>query len=377
MVSMFNLKNAMVISGLVFIFSLMQIESFSDQGWELRTQLPTKRVAFATAVVGNKIYLIGGTLFKNLKRDKAVLGPFGISTVEVYDTQTNTWQRVADMPTPRHDAKAAVVNGTIYVFGGQHNREAAEANALHLNRKYPLNVEAYNPRTNMWLQKQEMPVSRVAFDLGVVDGKVYVIGGEIRHGGGGINRVDVYNPSTDRWVKGPEMPTPRSVLKVAVVGNRLYAIGGRGWPPVNFGPFLTVIEEYDSTSGQWRKQSDMLDTRNGFATVVIRDSIYLIEGRLLRGRGFAPEYLASVNVYTPEEDVWGDIPAMPIPFTPAGVAAAVNGRLYVFGGLGDVGKGWELFPGVVVYDTGFRAVEATGKLPTRWGHLKAPHPIQP
>ena len=32
---------------------------------------------------------------------------------------------------------------------------------------------------------------------------------------------------------------------------------------------------------------------------------------------------------------------------------------------------------VLVYDTGFRAIEATGKMLTRWGELKAEHPPPP
>ena len=83
----------------------MQIQSFAGEDWEVITQLPTKRWEFSTAVVDDKVYIIGGSLFDNNA------GPFGLSTVEIYDTQTNTWQRGADMPTPRTNAKAAVVNG--------------------------------------------------------------------------------------------------------------------------------------------------------------------------------------------------------------------------------------------------------------------------
>ena len=361
MSSVFNPRRVIII--VVFILLLMQTESFAGEDWEVRTQLPPKRMAFATAVVGHKVYLIGGTVYEKAKRDKGIFGPLGIQTVEVYDTQTNTWQRVADIPTPRHAAKAAVVNGTIYVFGGSHG----EVNALL--RKHPVNVEAYNPRKNTWIQKQDMPVSRVDFDIGVVDGKIYVIGGSIRHNGESVNRVDVYNPATDTWVKGREMPTPRSSLSVAVVGNRIYAIGGLVWRPrAHFG--LTVIEEYDATSRQWQEKGDMLDPRDWFKTVVVRDSIYLIGGSIWKGVGFVREYLASVNVYDPQKDEWSNIPSLPIPFTPQG-AAVVNGRIYVFGGTGDIGKGWKLFPDVVVYDTGFRAVEANGKLTTRWSELKA------
>lgn len=365
MVRMFNLKKAMVVNVLVFMLSLIQIETFADQDWELKTQLPSERVGFTTAVVGNQIYLIGGNLFENLGNEGGPLGPFGTGTVERYDTQTNTWQRLADMPTPRQGPKAAVVNGTIYVFGGFHG----EINDLQW--KYPVNVEAYNPRTDTWIQKQDMPVPRVVFDVGVVDGKIYVIGGVIRLRGERINRVDIYNPATDTWMKGPEMPTPRSYLGVEAVGKRIYAIGGRGWPPVNLGPELTVIEEYDATSRQWRQKSDMLDTRLYFQTAVVRNSIYLIGGSIWNGVGVAPEYLASVNVYNPQKDAWSDIPSMPMPMGVHG-AAAVNGRIYVFGGTEEDGRGPKFFSDVLVYDTGFRAVEANGKLSTRWGALKAP-----
>jgi len=81
-------KTTIVIGVAVFILLLMQITSFAGAEWERLTQLPTEREGFATAVVENKVYLIGGTLFKNVKRDKAILGPYGISTVEMYNTQT-------------------------------------------------------------------------------------------------------------------------------------------------------------------------------------------------------------------------------------------------------------------------------------------------
>ena len=366
MVRMFDSKKVMAIGVTVFIFSLLQIETFADQGWELKTQLATERVSFATAVVGHKIYLIGGNLYK----DKALRPPYGISTVEVYDTQTHTWQRGADMPTPRTNAQAAVVNDTIFVFGGWNGPEN------HALRKYPVSVEAYNPQTDTWIQKKDMPVPRVNFGVGVSDGNIYVIGGVTRIGFERINRVDVYHPATDTWVKGREMPTPREFLRVEVVSNRIYAIGGLGWPRVNFGPSLTVVEAYDPKSRRWQKAGDMLAPRNWFGTTVVRDSIYIIGGSLRKGGGVAPEYLASVDVYDPQKDARSDIPAMPISLAPGGIEA-VNGRIYVFGGGRDVGKGWELLPDVLVYDTGFHAVEADGKRLTRWGELKAEHPRGP
>ena len=93
--------------------------------------------------------------------------------------------------------------------------------------------------------------------------------------------------------------------------------------------------------------------------------IYLIGGFIWQGR--VPQYLATVDTYIPETEEWNSIPPMPTPILPFG-AAVVNGNIYVFGG---VGENNEHFASVYVFGTGFHAVTANGKLPIRWGALKA------
>lgn len=353
MFSVFNYRRTLVMDVVVFVFFLMQTEAFSGEEWEGITEIPTQRRDFATAVVDNKIYLIGGTLFENRN------GPYGISTVEEYDSQTNTWLRVTDMPTPRAIAKAAVVNGIIYVFGGYNSK-----NRDIRNWKLPVVVEAYNPQTDTWIKKTDMPISRINFRLGVVDEKIYLVGGTTGFGAGHeerMDRVDIYDPETDTWAKAPKMPTRRDPMSVAVVNNRMYVIGGRGWPKAGGGPLLTVIEVYDPINRQWKKKNDILDVRQAFSTVVVADEIYLIGG-------FAhAEFLAIVEVYNPQKDTWIDIPELPTGRMPYG-AAAVKSKVYVFAGYNRE-RGY--FPDVLVYDTGLRAVEANGKMLTRWGELKA------
>ena len=348
MSSVLTCKKVIVMSVVVFSVLLMQMESFARNTWERITQLPTGRERFATAVVKNKIYLIGGTPSEN--RKKIPRGPVGLSTVEVYDTQTNTWQRGVNMPTLRHGAKAAVVDGIIYVFGGYSAKDQKP-----LNRKFPVRVDAYDPQTDTWSRKQDMPVPRIHFGLGVVAGKVYIIGGRtgVREP---IPRVDVYDPATDMWARAPEMPTQRNLDfdSVSVAGDRIYVIGG----------IPSMIQAYNPMSRQWRQMMDMSDIRRGFSQVVVKDDIYLIGGFTLIGG--LPKYLATVDVYTPHAEAWSDMPAMPTAIQPYG-AAAVNGKIYVLGGHD---KDWEFSPDVLVYDTGFLAIEPDGKLPVRWGELK-------
>ena len=362
MLRVFNLKKTIVIGTVIFIFLIMSLEGSAGPDWEVVTQLPTERTGFTTAVIDDEIYLIGGTLAENVKPGKRDRGPFGLSTVEVYDTQKNTWRQRADMPTPRESAQAAVVDGIIYVFGGY----SAKDNKI-ASMKLTVRVEAYDPENGIWIRKQDMPISRLYFGLGVVGGKVYLIGGSEGIGEGHerrMDRVDIYDPASDTWMEGPKMPTRRIPGGVGVVNDRIYAIGGYGWPPdATGGPYLTVTEEYNTISRQWRKKNDMLDLRLGFAPVVVRDEIYLIGGFVV---GVVSKWFATVDVYNPQTQAWSDIPALPIPLIPFN-AAAVNGKIYVFGGYKE---GGQHFSGVLVFDTGFRAVEANGKSFARWGELK-------
>ena len=179
-----------------------------------------------------------------------------------------------------------------------------------------------------------------------------------------MDRVDIYDPTTDTWEKGPKMPTRRDPYMGGVVNNRIYVIGGYG--PLA-GHVLKTIEAYDPINRQWQMKNDMLEIRYSFRTVVVADDIYLIGG-IDKQR----QYLATVDVYNPQTETWSDIPEMPNPMYPQG-AATVNGKIYVFGGLSADGQ---LFPDVVAFDTtGLpavpHAVTAVGKMSTSWGELKA------
>lgn len=341
----------------IVVISHFAIENADANEWRVISELPTQRKWFSTAVVGGKIYLIGGTLFEN-ERD----GPYGMSLMEVYDPQTNTWQRLADMPTARSGTKAAVVDGKIYVLAGYVGKDHQGAKDLKV-------VEMYDPQTDTWIRKQDMSRRRATFGIGVVAGKIYAIGGTVHPGDRKpedprrVDLVEVYDPATDIWAKRAGMPTRRKSVRVAVIRDTLYAIGGSGWPPVGGagGPFLGTVEVYEPRINRWTKRPEMPNPRIVFFSVVIDDKIYLI------GDSTAEVRLVPIEVYDPFTGRWRLIPAAPSVELPFGVVA-VNGKIYAFGGYTE---DLELLPTVEVFDTDFRSVEARGKLPTRWGELKA------
>ena len=361
-----------IVVWVVIVLFFLTIGIVTAESWEVISKLPTHRKGFSTAVVNGEIYLIGGTLFENRR------GPYGLSIVEVYDPKTNRWRRVADMPTPRTSAEAVVVNGIIYVCGGYNGVD----NRLK-NMKFLDIVEAYNPQNDTWTRKQDMSTPHIGFGAATVENKIYTIGGVIHPlegkpgAPGRIDLVEVYDPTTDTWAKRAKMPTQRDGFGVGVVNNRIYAIGGSGWPQFgNGGPFLTILEEYNPKINRWRKRGDMPNLRISFSTVSLDGIIYLIGGFVWQNGDL--KYLATVDAYNPETEQWSDISPISTPFIPHG-AAAVGGKIYIFGGRWREGIGKEpvYVTTVEVFDTGFRAVTAVGKLSTRWGELKAQHLTQP
>ena len=378
-----SLQAVMVGWGTVVMLSHFAIGDADANEWRVISELRTQRAGFATAVVEGKVYLIGGTLFEH---ERGVLrepgpgiwrGPFGMSLVEVYDPETNTWQRLADIPTARSEPMTAVVAGKIYVLAGYVGKDNQG-----VNLKFLKVVEMYDPQTDTWVRKQDMPTPRIEFGVGVVAGKIYAIGGRVHwrdrkpEDPGRIDLVEVYDPAIDTWTKRAKMPTRRTGVKASVVQNAIYAISGAGWPQVGNqgGPYLGTIEVYEPRINRWEKKPDMPNLRRVSSTVVIADKIYLIGGDAVQvGGAVVGERLASVEAFDPVAEKWGviaDAPTVGLPFS----VAAVNGKIYAFGGYD---KDWELSPMVEVFDTGFRNVEARGKLPTRWGELKAEYQNPP
>ena len=328
-------------------------ELAAEKTWTQRADMPTGRYNFDTCVVDGKVFTIGGQL--DAFADKAM------ATVEVYDPKTDTWERKADMPTARFGMETLVVDGKIYAMGGAKK----EGNRF----KFLSVVEMYDPVTDTWVQKADMPVWRDGGTC-VVDGKIYIIGG------GAANRkerrldiVDVYDPATDTWAKAKSMNHARSGAAVSVVNGKIYAMGGTGWPqiPNHPGPFLSSIEVYDPKTNRWTEKTEMPAPKSGHTASVIDGKIYVIGGGF---RGNGPYmYLSTVEIYDPETDRWTQEPDMPVGKSGHG-AAVINGNIYIFGG--STAGVWAPLTDVEVYGTGEvpRSVDPVEKLVETWGAIK-------
>src|SRR5579872_3677344 len=144
----------------ILLFAIPSLIFAQSGTWQIASSTGlTGRSDFTTAVVGGKIYVIGGRS-----------GTTNISKVDVYDPATDTWisPTVTGTFTPRWGLSSAVVGGKIYVMGGRDNSSQA------LNT-----FEVFDPSSNTWTTPATMGsfTGRSSLASAVVGDKIYAIGG--------------------------------------------------------------------------------------------------------------------------------------------------------------------------------------------------------
>jgi N-acetylneuraminic acid mutarotase len=216
------------------------------------------------------------------------------------------------MTIARQQFGTSVINGQLYVLGGVVSGPGTVLDA----------VERYDPTTDAWTTVHSMPHVRYRFYSAAVGGKIYVFGGSGWTSGVGIDVsavVDVYDPSTNSWttISNP-MPVARSDLSGAVVNGKIYLIGGQ--------PTLT-IDEYDPVMDSWVSKTATGIGNQSFAVSVSGTNIYIIGG-WSDGLGTV---LGKVDKYDSVNDVITEVSTLPIPVQ-GGTSASINGLIYVFGG---------------------------------------------
>ena len=307
----------------------------------------------------------------------------------------DTWTKKADMPTPRYGLSASAVNGKIYVFGGAR----IEAGLAGADAGVLATVEEYDPATDKWTKKADMPTARARLATCTIDGKIYVIGGWPIHGD-----MDEYDPMTDKWTKKATMIDPAERFAACVLNGKIYAFGG--WCGVH----LSAVREYDPATDTWTKKTDLSEKVVHFTANAVNGKIYIIgafpfvleydpisdkytqksflpnewwlrlSASVVKDKIYAMGGISNqggnyVAMYDPVTDTWtrkADLPTERCFLA----TSAVNGKIYAIGGTPDgqgVAEGGGIPLSVVEeYDTGFmsEAVATKVRLPKNWGEIK-------
>jgi N-acetylneuraminic acid mutarotase len=251
--------------------------------WITRANMPRVQTGPTVAVLGNGsgksvVYAIAGS---------------NTGIVQAYDVSTNTWSSKADYPDEVWLTNGAgVIGGKIYVSGGVIGDEY-ESRSLY----------RYNPTTNVWTRKHDLPAPSYYGITGVIGERLYVLTGlcvwvSVCPDGKGFWR---YDPATDNWTSLPTPPSGHAGGAGAVIAGKFYVVGGG---PVD-DPAGKELDIFDPATNRWTTLPGLTGIRHNAASAALGGKLYVIGGRGYDPTSSQPDVLLfSVKVYDPGTKQW-------------------------------------------------------------------------
>lgn len=304
--------------------------------WTTKSSTQVTRCAHASVVVNGKLYVLGGEP--------------SYRASEVYDPTTDQWSWIEPTPWGHGYGSAAAVGGKIYLFDGWDRTRTA----------------MYDPATDEWKEMERRPDDGVnkAVALTVGD-SIYLVGARSADFAAGT-RVFRYDTKKNSWDERREAPTLRGEVAACVANGKIYLLGGK----TDMVTVTGLVEEYDPATDQWRDFAEMPTPRYWLTAVGIENRIYAIGGDV---GGWTGE--TTVETLDLTTRTWSQASAMPTPRLLL-TANAIGGRIYVIDGFSVIRGAWNYHVEVEEYDTGLQGDDAkpvapNGKLPVVWGTLKS------
>ena len=164
--------------------------------WEILSPMSVARSGVASAILNGKLYAIGGS---------------GLSSVEIYDPSTNTWSLGPALPHAVNSGCAIVANENLYHIGGWLNNQ---------NFKF---VHMLDPNSNSWTRLADMPTARHGLKLVWFDNRIWAVGG---YGGLYLNTVESFDPLSNSWRTEASMTTKRNRPFTFVANGEIFVAGG-------------------------------------------------------------------------------------------------------------------------------------------------------
>jgi len=235
--------------------------------------LPSARARFALAQIDNALYVIGGLTEEGWN-----------ARLDAYDTTQDRWERRADKPTPVANAGAAVVQGRIYVPGGN---DAT-------NRVLTL-VEVYDPQSDTWSTAAPLPSPLCAYAIAATQSGFYLFGGW--DGQRYVDTTYFYDANRDTWEPRTPLTFARGFCTAATAGERIYLVGGQDAESeyATCESYTPARDIPDSTP--WQTHAPMSAKRASHGLIAAAGALYVVGG----GWG---NYVAYNERYDLASDAW-------------------------------------------------------------------------
>ena len=183
--------------------------------WNPLPPKPTTCYACGGYLRENKIYVVGG-------RD----GQTPVQAVEVYDLETQQWEKLAPIPSIRVFYSVLGVQDEIFILGGL----VPMVGICKIAEKYSI-------KENKWTRIKDMLDIRSDASSGIIGGRLVMAGGLGGQQLQAMGSVECISPRGKRFHRLPNLSKPRSSMSCVVFDGKLATFNG-----VGDGGIQTIVE---------------------------------------------------------------------------------------------------------------------------------------
>jgi len=170
-----------------------------------------------------------------------------------------------------------------------------------------------------WQDEAPLPEARDGMAAEAYENAIYLIGGETPKGVSGATLR--YDAVQNKWTTLAEKPTPVADVDAALIGEQIYVPGGR----TASGQPTTVVEVFNLRLNRWDSVAALPVALSGYALAAVDGRLYLFGG------WDGKQAVASVYSYDPQANTWQKRTPLSTPRAFLS-AVALEGRIYVIGG---------------------------------------------
>lgn len=259
---------------------LAQAYSTSKDEWRRIADLPIPTNHANVASLNGNLYLLGAlTGVLNVTG----MGTNWTNDVPInyaYTPETDAWAELPPMPdgTWRGASAVGVWRDTVLIAGGLTGQVAADG----VPQPTVALVSAFNTTSETWTALPDLPEPRDHVGGAVVDDVFYVVGGRLNSSTevrGTVFALELLADKKEWELRAGQMPTPRGGLSTAAVRTRIYTFGGEG-AITDERPegVYDNVEVYDTTTDTWEVLPPMAHPRHGTGAAAVDGKIYIPGG---------------------------------------------------------------------------------------------------
>jgi hypothetical protein len=253
-----------------------------------------------------------------------------LTSAELYDPASRTWQPAASMKMPRGRAAVLLHDGRVLACGGREMTAVTDTPGGGWQWISSASAEIYDPSSGTWSDVENMHTEKDFPGMIVLtDGRVLVVNAN-------GTSAEVYEPATGIWRDAGAMHSERSgyTLTLLTDGRVLLAEGIRAprVPPPTDSEAPPAAELYDPTSGIWSVAPTMTASRGHTATL-LADGHVLVAGGLDFSRSGKVPRPDSSELFDPSTVTWSPVAPMNEKRNGHTATRLLDGRVLVAGGI--------------------------------------------